>query len=123
MMRNPALLLRRRFRGPDVEFPISRNRIAIHDLAAKFLSQRERQGGLAAARRAKNYQEQRIAGQSARTPVHVAPEASDGNGKYEQHDYDCAKRLKTLAAPGTQFHCTTRWKWPGHGFIVAEAAI
>ena len=61
--------------------------------------------------------------QSARTPVHVVPEASDGNGEYEQHDYDCAKRLKTLATPGTQFHCTTRWEWPRHGFIVAEAAI
>ena len=57
MVRNAALLRRRHLVGPDIEPAIHGGRIAIDDLAAESLGDRQRQGTLARRGRAKDRNE------------------------------------------------------------------
>lgn len=59
----------------------------------------ERERSFTAAGWAKNYNQQRIARQSAHAPANVVPVASNGQSEDEKHDDDQANVLEPLWCP------------------------
>jgi predicted amidohydrolase len=96
MMRYAGLFFCARFSRSDAELAIHGNGIAVNNFAMKTGGEFQRYCRLAAAGRAKNHNQQRIARQLARAPVNVVPVASDGDGENKNDDYDQADILQPL---------------------------
>lgn len=120
-MRSAGPFFQSRLRGADKKFTIDGDRIAIHDLAMKAAREFNRKGSLAACSRPQNYDEQRIAGQSACTPGDMVPGAGDDEGNNKDDDHYEPEGFKFLP---TRLKCVpgSIASQPGHAIIVAEGS-
>ena len=90
MMRSAGLFFRSGLGRADAEFAIERDRVAVHDLAVEAGSEFQRERSLTATCWPKNYNQQRIARQSAHAPMNVMPIARKRNRKDENGNHDHA---------------------------------
>src|SRR5260370_41201035 len=108
MMAHAGLFFRSWLGSSNAKFAVDRHRIAVDDLPMETGCEFQRKNGLAAASGAENYNQQRIARHSARSPGDEVPGTRNGERKYQDDDHDQANSLQPLGAfGGLASFCTT----------------